>query len=189
MAEAAEVDERTIQRIEQGENSPTADTLQALARAYDMEVTQLLTGFTRESLAAFESEYLCPHCGSKLIERTFVPHEYGDTELEVFECGYTQGWKWQPCPSDPRFPKFEDFDLHFHQERDGRWFCQAIGKTEISRTILLNAGCGKSKEDAEELVRYDYINIRYRYDATSGKQIEPNWLTRILDATPPSLIS
>ena len=48
-----------------------------------------------------------------MTQQTPVPHEYGDAELEIFACGYTRGWKWRPCPNDPRFPKFEDYDLGF----------------------------------------------------------------------------
>jgi len=161
----AGLSDRTIQRIEEGKCQPRSQTLQALAAAFDMDVSRLLNGFSGEDLAAFEETYLCPHCGSQLEVRTFVDHEYGDSELEVFACGHTRGWNSRPCPKDPRFPKLEDYELAFMQESDGTWWCYATGTTEAARQVELQSGCGLSREDAEKWVKYSYILARDGYEA------------------------
>jgi transcriptional regulator with XRE-family HTH domain len=110
LARVAGVNDRTVQRIEHG-NRPRPDTLKAIAAAFDVDVSKLRTGVTAATLAALEDSFLCPHCGAELVERTFVEHQCGDAEFEVFACGATRGWTNRPCPKDPRFPRFEDYVL------------------------------------------------------------------------------
>ena len=61
-----------------------------------------------------------------------------------------------------------------------------MGETEEARSVSLEKGWGKSREDAKVMVKNNYIKKRYGYDATSGKQIEQNWLTELLGISPPS---
>jgi transcriptional regulator with XRE-family HTH domain len=164
LATAAGIGPRTVQRIERGE-SPNPETLKALAAAFDVEVGQLKTGLTVAEVLEIRHSYACPSCGASLSERSFVPHEYGDAEFEVFECGHTRGWQDRPCPIDPQFPAFEDYDLHFLQGSDGDWHCLAVGKTGHARQVALRDGRGSSREEAEAWVRYSYIVERHGHSA------------------------
>ena len=159
LARLADVDSRTIQRIEAGGCNPGPETLQGLAGAFDLDVSKLLFGFSAENLADFEEQFLCPHCGAPLETRTFVDHEYGDVECEEFRCGYTRGWRDRPCPKDPRFPEFEDYELTFEEE-DGGWCCWARGRTDAAHSVELSNGFGRSREEAERFVRRSYIQAR-----------------------------
>jgi len=168
LAAASGVSARTIRRIERGQSQPTLETSQAIAAAFNIEVSELHVGFTAETLEALQDDYLCPYCGSLLAMRTFVPNEYGDTELEAFECGYTRGADSRPCPTDPRFPKFEDYELLFQEERNGVWYCHAIGQTEMARRVSLQTGSGRSKEHAEMWMRRSYVSARDGYEAAEA---------------------
>ena len=98
LAAVSGVSPRQIQRIESEESSPHKETLLGLASTFGLEVGQLSRGFSTDDLAEMEEQYMCPHCGALVAQRTFVPHEYGDCELEVFECGFTRGWSDRPAP-------------------------------------------------------------------------------------------
>jgi transcriptional regulator with XRE-family HTH domain len=164
LSRASGVSGRTIQRIEGGKLQPQPQTLQALASAFNVDVSKLRTGLTTEEIEAFERDFLCPTCGAELQERTFVEHEYGDTEMETFACGHVRGWRSRPCPKDPRFPKFEDYELRFHLDGD-RWFCYATGKTQAAREVGLLQGAGETKEEAAKWVQRSYIQARDGYEA------------------------
>jgi transcriptional regulator with XRE-family HTH domain len=159
LASAAGVGLRTVQRIESGD-APNSETLKALAAAFDVEVTALSAGLTVDDLVELRRAYTCPKCGAPLSERTFVTHEYGDAEFEIFECGCTRGWQDRPCPHDPQFPAFEDYDLHFLEGSNGDWHCFAVGRTRHGRQVGLGDGRGNSREEAEAWVRYSYIEAK-----------------------------
>ena len=60
------------------------------------------------------SEYQCPLCGAGLsvrIDAHADPEEKHWDIREIFECGHQRfgGYTERPCPSDPRFPAFEDY--------------------------------------------------------------------------------
>ena len=156
LASVSGVGLRTVQRIERGKPA-NAQTLKALAAAFDVEVGELETGLTAAQLVELLHSYTCPYCGAQLTERSFVPHEYGEAEFEVFECGRTRGWADRPCPRDPHFPVFEDYDLHFLQGSDGDWSCLVVGRTRYARQVRLKDGHGQSREEAEAWVRHSYI--------------------------------
>ena len=63
-----------------------------------------------------------------------------------------RGWKDRPCRKDPRFPKFEDYELLVTVEGD-RWWCDARGRTEGARQVSLRTGCGRSQEEAVKWVK------------------------------------
>lgn len=167
LSDVARISTRTVQRIERGSHRPSQETLRALAKAFDVDVSSIRHGFTADDLSDFEDAYLCPTCGARLEERTFVDHEYGDAELEVFACGYTRGWQQRPCTKDPRFPKFDDYELHFSQESDGSWWCYAIGKTEAASQVHLQNGMGSTREEAKKWVERSFIQGRDGYDAAN----------------------
>jgi len=167
LGRASDVSTRTIQRIERGDYEPQPQTLQALAATFKLDVSGLRTGLTTEEIAAFERDFLCPHCGSRLEVRTFEDHEYGDVEIEVFACGHMRGGRRRPCPRDPRFPKFEDYELSYHFEGD-HWFCYGMGKTDAAREVELLSGAGTSQEEAAKWVERSYISARDGYEAAQA---------------------
>jgi len=116
---------------------------------------------TREEL----SEYRCPYCGSALSGRVDAPADPEQKHWDIresFECGFQRfgGFIEQPCPADPRFPKFEDYALHFHhspEERYFKWQCYALGKTDMAKRLHLQPGFGETQEEAECRVREYYM--------------------------------
>lgn len=165
LSKVSHVAVETIQRIETGKTKgPRQETLMALAAAFDTDVNRLLTGVTADEMESMVSAFTCAVCGARLVERTFIPVEYGECELDVFECGASIGWKDQPCPKDPLFPAFEEYDLLFEEE-DGQWRCSANGRTTGARAVELWPGLGSSQADAERMIRRWYIGIRHGSEA------------------------
>ena len=177
LATASDVGLRTVQRIEAGE-TPNPETLKALAGAFDVEVGELTTGLTLADLAELRQAYTCRSCGAPLSERSYVTHEHGDAEFEVFECGHTRGWADRPCPSDPQFPAFDDYDLRFFQGTDGNWSCLAVGRTRYARQVGLRSGQGQSRDEAEAGVRYSYVA------AKDGSEAAEEYLYKLLQKLP-----
>jgi transcriptional regulator with XRE-family HTH domain len=167
LAVEAHLSTRTIQRIERGEPGVGPTALGAVAEALKCDVAALRTGFTAESLAAFEQEYFCPHCGAPMEAPTPVPLEHADDEIEVFACGFTRGYIERPCPKDSRFPKFEDYELIPFCE-DTRHYCQAQGKTAFARQVSLQTGFGDTPEEATAWVKYFYISVRDGFQAAQA---------------------
>jgi transcriptional regulator with XRE-family HTH domain len=170
LATQADVDRRTIQRVEEVEGyEPSAETMRGLARAFGVEIGQLRIGFSEAELAEFEAGSLCPTCGALLESRVPIENEYGDEEFEIFRCGYTRGWRERPCPQDPRFPQFDDYELEFIEEANGTWYCSATGRTDMARAVDLGQGVGASKEQAERMVRWFYVHAKEGYEAAEAK--------------------
>ena len=107
-------------------------------------------------------QYRCPHCDAELVVRTEVDVTPNDSDLfEAFACGHERGGGSldRPCPKDPHFPKFEDYDLKFqYTEKESRykWSCFAFGRTAMARRVDLTRGLGETKEQAEQMVREAY---------------------------------
>ena len=145
----------------------TSEALRLLQDSIDLLSQELEE--TREEL----SEYRCPYCESPVTARIDAPvdEEQKDWDLrEEFECGHVKfgGWTERPCPKDPRFPRFEDYNLSFQHNRDEKqwkWQCQAIGKTEMARSIYLPMGYGSTKEEAEVYVREHFERTASRANA------------------------
>ncbi|MGH0035333.1 MAG: helix-turn-helix domain-containing protein [Myxococcota bacterium] len=153
------VSARQIQRIEAGDCMPSGETLIELAQAFDIDVSELRAGFSEDELDAIRKEFFCPHCGSRQVGRVPVFHEYGVDDVEHFECGFTRGGDSRPCPAEPRFPRFEDYQL-IVEEDQGRWYCTAIGRTEAARQVNLTWQVGRTRDEAEKLVQSEYIGAR-----------------------------
>lgn len=162
LAEAAQVEWRTLQRIEQGDShNPRPSTLEKLARALGVDQSRLRFGFSAETLAQFEESSLCPHCGALIEQRVYVPNEYGEDEVEVFQCGHMRGVVTRPCPKDPLFPKFEEYELSpATEDPEGTWYCIARGTTDAARQLTLDVGFGSSKAAAELAVKRSYLCAR-----------------------------
>lgn len=165
---------RTIQRLEANQVNPHVGTLASLAAAFDTDVSRLLTGLLLEEITDLAEEYSCRVCGAKLVERTFVDHEHGDCEFEVFGCGATQGWQYRPCPRSSDFPEFADYDLVVTEEQDGRYFCYARGRTEHAQSVHLGNCCGTSEEEACRQVRWQYVALMHD-DVVADKEVGPRW--------------
>ncbi len=114
---------------------------------------------TREEV----TEYRCPYCGAPLSARIHAPADPEQKHWDVreeFECGYLTfgGSMERPCPSDPKFPDFADYELHFFNspsEPHG-WVCSAVGKTDMARRLFLQPGHGRTREGAEQRLRESY---------------------------------
>jgi Domain of unknown function (DUF4365) len=113
-------------------------------------------------------EYKCPYCAAPLGDRggEWVGSEHFGIR-EVFQCGYdnTDGFVNHPCPSDPKFPTFSDYELEFHpipSDPENPWFCIANPKTDMARTLHLHAS-GRTKEEAEQKVRAGYERNASKY--------------------------
>jgi len=170
LAKIADIDVRTIQRVEKG-YAISAETLVAIAGAFDLEVADLVGGAPLQALLGLAEVFLCKYCAAELIGRTSVPGEYGDVELEEFACGATLGWRNRPCPADPRFPRLEDYELNYWSDDDGTtWYCMAIGKTDAAREVELQTGHGPSKESARRWVTRSYLAAKAG-DAAAEAQI------------------
>lgn len=138
--------ERVVAAIEEVVNPPLAEDLHEQLHVVE------------ESL----QEFRCPYCGSSLSTRSSVPlSEDDDGIYEDFECGYAHidGHMQRPCPSDPKFPKLEDYEF-LYQEVKGdplwKWQCFASGKTKESRLLSLTPGLGRTQEEARERVEKSY---------------------------------
>jgi hypothetical protein len=125
----------------------------------------------REELAAVKdeiSEYKCPHCSAPLSSRNDVDldkHTIGT--VESFACGYTSvdGWVESPCPSDPKFPRLEDFELRTTCKanalvpNDQWWTCFAVGKTPMAKKVPLHSAPGRTEAEARSRVVEQYQRI------------------------------
>ena len=155
----------TIQRLEAGRSEGSAETLRALAAAFNVEVSQLTTGLTLMEIEDLVEMSTCPHCGSMLVERSFVEHQYGDGEVESFACGHVRGMQRRPCPTSDEFPQFADYELHYHVESGGTYWCYALGKTEAARQVHLQSGPGDTPDEAKAWLEWSYRKARNDPDA------------------------
>lgn len=115
------------------------------------------------------AEFQCPFCAAPVTDRGghWVGSEHYGL-FEVFECGYAaeDGMMTRPCPSDPRFPSIDDYELHFGEdaeESDVRWHCHARPKTEIARSVSLGVAYGRTKAEAEQSVVEQYERFARRH--------------------------
>jgi len=116
------------------------------------------------------TEYRCLYCGAPVISRGEAPADPDERNWDIrenFECGYQVfgGYIERPCPNDPKFPKFEDYELkcyHRPDEPHWPWQCYAIGKTDMARRLHLQQGYGRTSEEAE-------ANVRQWYDQYARK--------------------
>jgi hypothetical protein len=60
-----------------------------------------------------------------------------------------------PAPSDPKFPKLEDYEFKFI-ESQGRWgteyYCLALPKTDMARRVDVMGQPGRTQEEAKQMV-------------------------------------
>jgi len=137
--------------------------LERITSGEAIQELQLLLETAREEL----SEYRCPYCDSEVTERIHAPADPLEKHWDVresFACGFQAfgGSVERPCPADPQFPKFEDYELIFDHNPDEphwKWICSALGKTEMARMLHLRTGLGETKEEAEEELQKHYHKL------------------------------
>ena len=108
------------------------------------------------------SRYQCPHCSAALCGTGPVElSEHDEGTYDVFECGYRaiSGYQQHPCPKDPKFPKFNEFELKTVQVKGGEWMCYAIGQTKYARQLSSLSAPGRTEEEAKWRVisQYNYM--------------------------------
>jgi hypothetical protein len=143
----------------------TKDGLDSIVAAIEQVISPPITAEIEQQLQAAEEtlqEYRCPHCKSPLSTRSSVQVSEDDDGLyEDFQCGYAHldGYMRRPCPSDPKFPKPEDFEFTYQellQESHWKWRCFANGKTREAQMLSLMPGLGRTKEEARDRVVATY---------------------------------
>ena len=145
------------------EKIASGEALQGLQK--EIERTRETLEQTKEELAEFQ----CPYCEAPLVARVHSPpsEKYGYMR-EDYQCGHVSidGSTERPCPSDPKFPKWSDFELHYFESPDEphlKWRCHAIGQTAMARGLNLFPGYGETKEEAEREVRESYDRYATRW--------------------------
>ncbi|RUW90241.1 toll/interleukin-1 receptor domain-containing protein [Mesorhizobium sp. M7A.F.Ca.US.010.02.1.1] len=119
-----------------------------------------------EGLHAELEEYRCPYCGVGLSTRADAPMDDEQKNwdvVEVFDCGFRHfgGSVDRPCPQDPRFPKFDDYEVVIlSKQLSGAEGVTAMArpKTDMARKLRLNAGVGATEQEARArlLAQYRY---------------------------------
>jgi hypothetical protein len=110
-------------------------------------------------------EFQCPHCGSNLIESQQVPLDAEEKDWDVlrsFECGFTElgGEIRRLCPSDPRFPSLDEYEIRCHEDPSQpaffSWTCEAFPKTKMARLLQLPRSHGRSETAARRELEEQY---------------------------------
>lgn len=107
-----------------------------------------------ERLAPFE----CPTCGAPLLDTVRIQHEYGGDKRQIFECGYHSGGG-KPCPLDPTFPLFEDYELECKYRPDEsrrKWKCVAKPRTAMAKRLGAFSGLGSTEDEARQNALDEY---------------------------------
>lgn len=116
-------------------------------------------------------EFQCPHCGSDLVESQQVPIDPEERDWDMlrrFECGFSElgGQIRRPCPSDPKFPTLDEYDIQCLEDRSQpaflRWTCEAVPQTEFARLLQLRTTYGTSEANARRDLEEEYWENAYQ---------------------------
>jgi TIR domain len=115
------------------------------------------------------SEFQCPFCGSPLVESQEMPLDQEQRDfgsLRTFECGFTEldGGVHRACPNDPRFPKFEEYEIQCRENPSEkatmfRWTCHPFPKTAMARGVHVPNSYGATEQIARQALRQKYDEI------------------------------
>ena len=142
------------------EQSPRSE-LERLASGEAIENLQNVIDDLREQI----SEYQCPICKATLSTRIDAPVDEEQKHwdiVETYECGHQifAGCTRCPCPKDPKFPTWEDYEViceRINDQSPESWQCHAWPKTDMARKVNLEISYGKSEEVAREKLRTSFL--------------------------------
>lgn len=108
-------------------------------------------------------EYRCPICRAPITSQDYnVPLSEDVYDFVVTyargRCD-TDGYGARPCPSDPKFPKLEEYELRFQEhpsESTWKWSCFAVGKTPMAKQVSISHAMGQTKEEARKRMIENY---------------------------------
>jgi hypothetical protein len=141
----------------------------------DIEDVRAQNEQLQEELATTKDEireFRCPHCSAPLTSRAEVDlDEHTSDSVESFACGYSTlgGFVESPCPSDPKFPKLEDFELRCTCKanpltpKDRWWTCSAVGNTPMAKKVHVGSAVGRTEAEAKQKVIEQYERISKRW--------------------------
>ena len=159
------------------EKSPRAE-LERLASGEAIADLQSVIDDLREQV----SDYQCPICNAVLSTRIDAPvdeeHKHWDV-VETYECGYQlfAGYIQYPCPKDPKFPNWDDYDVVCEQTADMSpygWQCYAWPKTEMAKKVHLGISDGRSEEHARQKLNATYLYRAGRISNTEWNRRQMN---------------
>jgi predicted RNA-binding Zn-ribbon protein involved in translation (DUF1610 family) len=107
------------------------------------------------------SEFQCPYCGADLASRIPAPvddlEKHWD-EVVIYECGFEEfgGELRHPCPSDPRYPAFTDYELRTHEIEPGHWIAHALGVSAFAKRVSIREGWGSTPDRAIAEIKRNY---------------------------------
>ena len=142
------------------EQSPRAE-LERLASGEAIANLQSVIEGLREQI----SEFQCPFCEAALSTRIDAPVDEEQKHwdiVETYECGHQlfAGYTRYPCPKDPKFPTWEDYDVVCERTNDEsqlNWQCYAWPKTDMARKVHLEVSYGTTEEGAREKLRATFL--------------------------------
>ena len=124
-----------------------------------LEELQEELDLAKEELA----EHKCSFCGAPIVSQGPVPlSEDVEGYYVSYACGRYEDGDEQLCPSDPRFPKLQDYELQFTErpsESYLKWLCCAKPKTPAAQKVRLSVGRGQTKEEASQQIVDYYARI------------------------------
>jgi len=115
-------------------------------------------------------EYSCSFCHAPITFQGSVPlSDQVDGYAMAYACGRyeTDGPGNRPCPSDPKFPKLEEYELKLVEnssESTWKWTCFASGRTLMAKEVSLGPGLGRTAEEARERVAENYKRVSERWE-------------------------
>jgi hypothetical protein len=118
-----------------------------------------------EGLQSELEEYRCPYCGAGLSTRADAPMDEEQKHwdvVEVFDCGFRRygGSIDRPCPHDPQFPQFEDYEIVILPKPlrgDDGFTARARPKTDMAGKLRIEAGSGPTEETARKRLKANYL--------------------------------
>jgi hypothetical protein len=108
-----------------------------------------------DELEYFKEEFGCPTCGAKLT--TLAGDE---VEFRDYACGKTSSQDMDyPCPHDPEFPKFDDYNFEVREAASGKFFCHPKPKNRNAYKLTLQPQSGTTAEEAIQKIRTNYERL------------------------------
>jgi hypothetical protein len=101
------------------------------------------------------ADFACPTCEAPLVTKFSTEEE---DDYREYACGYTVSdyvGSRRLCPSDPKFPKLDEYDLVTTKEGKG-WVCVPRPKTKTAGKLNLSRQYGSTKDEAQQMVKDSY---------------------------------